>query len=132
MKRDVARWVLLFPFVAALAACASSGSKVVADVAPAPAATAVARPAPVAMTAPATASAVAAEADAGAKVGDYRLVVRQGEEFYCKRAGVTGSRVSSKEICMTRDQMQKSREGNQQTLREMQGNGALNGINLGQ
>lgn len=132
MNRDVARWVLVVPIVAVLAACASGGSKVDADVAPAPAATAVARPAPVAMTAPAIASAVASQADAGAKVGDYRLVVRQGEEFYCKRAGVTGSRVSSKEICMTKDQMQKSREGSQQTLREMQGNGALNGINLGQ
>lgn len=114
MKMDVARWIIVLPFVAALAACASGGSKVVADVAPAPAA------------------AVSAEADADARIGSYRLVVRMGEEYYCKRVGVTGSRLSSREICMTRDEMQMSLEESQLLLREMQDAGARNGLNMGQ
>lgn len=109
MKLDVARWIIVFPFVAALAACASGGSKVVADVAPAPAA-----------------------ADAAARIGNYRLVVRMGEEYYCRRVGVTGSRLSSREICMTRDEMQMSLEESQLLLREMQDAGARNGLNMGQ
>lgn len=47
---------------------------------------------------------------------EYRTVVRDGEEYLCRTEGVTGSRVSTREICQTRRQIEQA----QDDLRRMQ------------
>ena len=39
------------------------------------------------------------------KIYGHRKVVKDGEEYYCKREKSTGSRVRSAEVCMTRRQI---------------------------
>lgn len=40
----------------------------------------------------------------------YRTVVRDGEEYFCRTEAVTGSRVSTRETCLTRRQMDQVQE----------------------
>lgn len=41
---------------------------------------------------------------------EYRTVVRNGQEYFCRTEAVTGSRVSTSETCLTRQQMEQSQE----------------------
>lgn len=41
---------------------------------------------------------------------EYRTVVRDGQEYFCRTEAVTGSRVSMREVCLTRRQMEQSQE----------------------
>ncbi|MFO7325266.1 MAG: hypothetical protein DIU62_006095 [Pseudomonadota bacterium] len=52
------------------------------------------------------------------KIGgnDYRVVVKDGEEYFCHDEPVTGSRVSTREVCRTRRQIDEA----QQEVRRMQ------------
>jgi hypothetical protein len=50
----------------------------------------------------------------------YRVVTRKGEQRYCKRELVTGSRTNASEICLTEEQMEKERNGIAATLRTLQ------------
>lgn len=65
------------------------------------------------------------------KVGDYKLVVRDGQDYYCRRQGATGSRVAAKEVCLTKSQLQTMREGSQDALRDMQAPAGTGGISIG-
>lgn len=40
----------------------------------------------------------------------YRTVVRDGQEYFCRTEAVTGSRVSVREVCLTRRQMEQAQE----------------------
>ncbi len=55
------------------------------------------------------------EAEAG-----YRVVNRKGEQLYCKREVVTGSRTNVAETCLTAAQMEKQRNNTDTTLRTLQ------------
>lgn len=41
---------------------------------------------------------------------EYRTVVRDGQEYFCRTEAVTGSRVSMREVCLTRRQMEQAQE----------------------
>jgi hypothetical protein len=50
----------------------------------------------------------------------YRLVKKNGEQFYCRKEGITGSRTGSVESCMTLAQMEAARRNSQEMVREVQ------------
>jgi hypothetical protein len=50
----------------------------------------------------------------------FQLVVQKGEEYYCKRELITGSRTNTKDICLTKAQMEAQRAGTQDYLKRMQ------------
>ena len=50
----------------------------------------------------------------------YRIVTRKGEQLYCRRELVTGSRTNASEICLTEEQMEKERNNIATTLRTLQ------------
>jgi len=108
MKLPVTQSLVVLAVAAALAACAGNAP--------------VKSPEPVAVnaSAPATAAASAPATGEAGKMPGYRRVVRNGEEYFCKREGVTGSRVASTEVCLTQAEMQTIRERSQDDLRDMQ------------
>jgi hypothetical protein len=71
--------------------------------------------------------------------GGYRRVMRNGEEYFCKRENFTGSRTQVIEKCLTKAQMTAQRETAQSLLRNVQNgpgdapqpdpNGAYPGVN---
>jgi len=87
-----------------LAACASTGTT-------APART-VAAPAPAAVTA--GDSKTLADVPYG-----FQLVVQKGQEYYCKRELITGSRTNTRDICLTKAQMEAQINGTQDYLKRM-------------
>jgi len=95
--------VLVIGVVAALAACAGTPSETtsVASVAAAPAAA----PAPVAAP---------AKKPAGTGTG-YRLVSKNGQEMYCRKEQTTGSLTRSREVCISKADME-SRDHHDQAL----------------
>jgi hypothetical protein len=50
----------------------------------------------------------------------FQLVVQKGEEYYCKRELITGSRTNTRDICLTKAQMEEQRNGTQDYLKRMQ------------
>ena len=50
----------------------------------------------------------------------YQLVLQKGEEFYCKRTVMTGSRTNSKDTCLTKAQMLAQVNGTQDYLKRTQ------------
>jgi len=56
---------------------------------------------------------------------DYRRVVKNGKEFFCRREAVTGSRMQKTEICLTQSQMDDLQEHGQEYLRNAQNPGQL-------
>ncbi|MET0281086.1 MAG: hypothetical protein ABW278_08180 [Steroidobacteraceae bacterium] len=50
----------------------------------------------------------------------YRSVTRNGEEFFCRNEAVTGSRLEVHEVCLTRKQMDATRDHTQDEIRRMQ------------
>ena len=50
----------------------------------------------------------------------YRVVTRKGEQLYCKREVVTGSRTKASEICLTAAQLEKQRNGTDSLMRSLQ------------
>ena len=53
----------------------------------------------------------------------YREVTREGQLFFCRTETVTGSRVSVRETCLTRKQMEQAEAQAQDDLRRMQSPG---------
>lgn len=104
-----ARGLLVLSVAAALAACASNAP---VQQAPVSAST----------TTPAAGATVPVTAEATKMVG-YRRKVQNGEEYFCKNEGVTGSRVKVVEVCLTVAQMQAIQDKSQQDLRDLQGPG---------
>ena len=49
----------------------------------------------------------------------FQLVVQKGEEFYCKRELITGSRTNTRDICLTKAQMEAQRNGTEDYLKRM-------------
>jgi hypothetical protein len=88
-----------------LAACASTGTSSPAR--------SVATPDPVAVTA--GNSKTLADVPYG-----FQLVVQKGEEYYCKRELITGSRTNTRDVCLTKAQMQAQINGTQDYLKRMQ------------
>jgi hypothetical protein len=57
--------------------------------------------------------------DAKAQSG-YRIVNRKGEQLYCKRELVTGSRTNATETCLTKEQLERQRAGVDTMMRGLQ------------
>ncbi len=49
----------------------------------------------------------------------FQLVVQKGEEYYCKRELITGSRTNTRDICLTKAQMEAQRNGTEDYLKRM-------------
>ena len=47
----------------------------------------------------------------------FQLVVQKGEEYYCKRELITGSRTNTRDICLTKAQMEAQINGTQDYLK---------------
>ncbi len=90
-----------------LAACASTGT-------PAPARS-------VATRTPAAVTAGDSKTLADVPYG-FQLVVQKGEEYYCKRELITGSRTNTRDICLTKAQMEAQRAGTEDYLKRMRDN----------
>lgn len=54
----------------------------------------------------------------------FRRVVRDGEEYFCQTRNVTGSRARSAEVCMTRDEIRRMEEINEQYRKNAQNAGS--------
>jgi hypothetical protein len=65
----------------------------------------------------AVAAAVATPAPQEPSPPGFRRVVRDGEEFFCQTRAVTGSRARSAEVCMTRDEIRRMEEINEEYRR---------------
>jgi hypothetical protein len=52
----------------------------------------------------------------------FQLVVQKGEEYYCKRELITGSRTNTRDICLTKAQMEAQRAGTEDYLKRMRDN----------
>lgn len=50
----------------------------------------------------------------------FQLVVQKGEEYYCKRELITGSRTNTRDVCLTKAQMEAQINGTQDYLKRMQ------------
>jgi hypothetical protein len=61
-----------------------------------------------------------AAASADKAVNGYRLVRKNGEDYYCKREAVTGSRTRSVDTCLTTAQMEAMRRDSQELLRSLE------------
>jgi len=104
MRKAIAFIVPACIGVLGLAACASTG-------APAPSRS-VAPPVPAAVTA--GNSKTLADVPYG-----FQLVVQKGQEYYCKRELITGSRTNTRDICLTKAQMEAQRAGTEDYLKRM-------------
>jgi hypothetical protein len=98
--------ILAIAVASALAACASTGP------------TGPTRAASASANAPATAAAASKNNTDG--FGGYRRVEKHGEEYFCRREGVTGSRTQMIETCLTQAQLTAMRENSQELLRDVQ------------
>ena len=49
----------------------------------------------------------------------FQLVVQKGEEYYCKRELITGSRTNTRDVCLTKAQMEAQRNGTEDYLKRM-------------
>ncbi len=98
--------ILFVPFLFAavqLAGCASTGG------AASPART---------VSAPASPAVTAGDSKTLADVPyGFQLVVQKGEEYYCKRELITGSRTNTRDICLTKAQMEAQINGTQDYLK---------------
>ncbi|MFO1502830.1 MAG: hypothetical protein U1F39_03325 [Steroidobacteraceae bacterium] len=47
----------------------------------------------------------------------FQLVVQKGEEYYCKRELITGSRTNSRDVCLTKAQMEAQIQGTRDFLK---------------
>lgn len=78
--------------------------------------------------APASSASTAGPTPAAAKpaipaklaAANYRIKQKNGEELYCRRELLTGSRTRSTETCLTAAQLEKERNGVDQLLRRVQ------------
>ena len=52
----------------------------------------------------------------------YRRVMRSGEEYFCKKEPVTGSRTDTNETCLTQAQMDAAQKNTQDMLQRIQQN----------
>lgn len=52
----------------------------------------------------------------------FQLVVQKGEEYYCKRELITGSRTNTRDVCLTKAQMEAQRAGTEDYLKRMRDN----------
>jgi len=52
----------------------------------------------------------------------YRRVMRGGEEYFCKKEPVTGSRTDTNETCLTQAQMDAAQKNTQDMLQRLQQN----------
>lgn len=89
----------IFAVAGMLAACAGTppeaqGTKV-----------AVATPALVAGPVASSATSATSAKDRRLETGDRKRVVRNGQEYYCQRQGVTGSRTKVIESCLTKEEL---------------------------
>lgn len=50
----------------------------------------------------------------------YREITREGQVLYCRTEKITGSRVSVREICLTRKQMEQAQSQAQEDVRRLQ------------
>jgi len=108
MREQVRGLVFVMAAASVLAACASKG------------------PANPTSMAPASASAPAAAAPApkpgGNPADGYKRVVKKnGQEYFCRKEGVTGSRTQIIETCLTQAQLTTLRESSQEFARDVQG-----------
>jgi hypothetical protein len=79
---------------------------------------------------PAKNTVAAVPAPKGVNVGDsktladvpygFQLVLQKGEEYYCKRELITGSRTNTRDVCLTKAQMEAQINGTQDYLKRMQ------------
>lgn len=74
---------------------------------------------------PATASA-AVQKDKSATPRGYRRAVVNGQELFCRKDAVTGSRAERPEICLTREQLDAEQESSQQFIQRVQQSGTIN------
>jgi hypothetical protein len=102
--------------VSAIVAAAS----IFAACASAPAPRAPASRAPVSKAAPEPTAMNATQAATALGMDGYRLEIRKGEEFYCRKEAVTGSRLEVHETCRTVAQMEQIRANTQDAMRQMQ------------
>jgi hypothetical protein len=49
----------------------------------------------------------------------FQLVVQKGEEYYCKHELITGSRTNTRDVCMTKAQMEAQINGTQDSLKRL-------------
>jgi hypothetical protein len=66
----------------------------------------------------APASAVAPKKATNLTAG-YRQVTKNGVEYYCKREGVTGSRLEAHDTCLTLAQLEAQRANSEELLRRL-------------
>lgn len=68
----------------------------------------------------ATAVLAACAANSAKENGGYRMVKRDGQDYFCRKEAVTGSRLEMHEVCMTKQQMDAVRDNTQEEVRRMQ------------
>jgi hypothetical protein len=95
--------------------CAGQPDKPAADPSPAAAAGAGATATP----APATAPKIDAQRLADARRLGYKIVDKNGEEYFCDKSVQTGSHLHQETICLTAAQMDSLRSQTQQNLQNM-------------
>ena len=116
MARQIYGNYLIVAVASALGACAAN-----APVSPGTTATA-------STSTPATAAAVAAPKTAKDPTAGYRKVVKNGQEVYCRKESVTGSRTEVMETCLTLAQIETARENSQDLMRRL---GSVPGASMG-
>jgi hypothetical protein len=60
----------------------------------------------------------------------FRRVVRDGEEYFCQTRAVTGSRARAVEVCMTRDEIRRMEEINEEYRRNAANAGSQSTMKL--
>jgi hypothetical protein len=108
--RAAASGTLLGLAVVLLGACASNAPKSVESSAGVEA-----------KAAPAAVSPTAVNETAPDPGPSYRRIVRDGQEYFCRRQVVTGSRLKPKETCLTAAQIEEQRLRSQDFLRSAPG-----------
>jgi hypothetical protein len=108
MRRQFNRNLFVFAAASALAACATN----------APVDTSVKAPASASKPAAAPATTAVAADDKKAGKG-YRQITKNGEEYFCRREAVTGSRTEVVETCLTKAQMDNIANNSQDLVRRM-------------
>jgi hypothetical protein len=119
MKRITSLVVLMG--ATALTACASQGPATSPGTGTGHAS--VAATAPAAGAAPAAATKIT---DSTKIPSGYRRVVMNGQERFCRREPVTGSRAQVPEVCLTKAQLDAESDGSQDFMHRMQQGGTTN------